>query len=72
LFAQNKIRDAEDLECVLEQAMGEEFEVVVDDGSLEDVARRIYTGRMQILQGNTSDLVRLMGIWEEKERKGDI
>jgi len=52
--------------------MGEEFEVVVDDGSLEDVARRIYTGRMQILQGNTSDLVRLMGIWEEKERKGDI
>ena len=45
LFSQNQVRDVEDLEDILEQVMSDEFEVVVDDNSLEEVARKIYTGR---------------------------
>lgn len=70
MFAQNQLRDTEDVEDVLEQVMNEEFEVVVDDGSLEEVARKIWTGRTKILSGDASEVVRLMGIWEEKQNKG--
>lgn len=70
LFAQNQMRDVEDVEDVLEQVMNEEFEVVVDDGSLEEVARKIWAGRAKILQGDASEVVRLMGLWEEKQKKG--
>lgn len=69
LFAQNQIRDIEDLEDILEQVMSDEFEVVVDDGSLEEIARKIYTGRAQVLQGDTTEVTRLMSLWEEKRKK---
>lgn len=70
MFAQNQLRDVEDVEDVLQQVMSDEFEVVVDDGTLEEVARKIWTGRAQILQGDASEVTRLMGIWEEKQKKG--
>lgn len=69
LFTQNQIRDVEDLEDIMEQVMSDEFEVKVDDESLEETARGIWTGRAQILQGNASEVTRLMKIWEEKKNK---
>ena len=72
LFAQNQVRDIEDLEDILEQAMSDEFEVVVDDGSLEEVARKIYSGRAKVLQGDATEVTRLMGIWEERRKKKTI
>lgn len=69
LFTQNQIRDVEDLEDIMEQVMSDEFEVVVDDDSLEETARGIWTGRAKILQGDASEVSRLMGVWEEKRNK---
>jgi len=72
LFARSQIRDVEDLEEILAQVMSDEFEVVVDDGSLEEVARKIYTGRAQILHGDASVVERLMSIWKERKQKKTI
>lgn len=69
LFAQNQVRDLEDLEDIMEQVMSDEFEVVVDDDSLEETARKIWTGRLQILQGNMDEVARLMKVWEERKDK---
>ena len=70
LFTENQLRDVEDVEDVLQQVMSDEFEVVVDDESLEEVARSIWVGRSKVLQGDASEVVRLMGMWEEKQKKG--
>lgn len=72
LFAQNQVRDVEDLEDILEQVMSDEFEVVVDDGSLEEVARKMFSGRAQILKGDASEVARLMSIWEERQKKKTV
>jgi len=72
MFAQNQIRDVEDLEDILEQVMSDEFEVVVDDGSLEEVARKIYSGRAKVLQGDATEVTKLMGIWEERRKKKTV
>jgi pre-rRNA-processing protein TSR2 len=69
LFTQNQIRDLEDLEDIMEQVMSDEFEVVVDDDSLEETARGIWSGRAKILQGDASEVTRLMAVWEEKKNK---
>lgn len=69
LFASNQIRDIEDLEDILEQVMSDEFEVVVDDGSLEQIASKIWQGRQKLLQGDSSEVTKLMTIWEEKQEK---
>lgn len=69
LFTQNQIRDVEDLEDIMGQVMSDEFEVVVDDNSLEETARGIWSGRARILQGDASEVTRLMAIWEEKKNK---
>lgn len=69
LFTQNQIRDVEDLEDIMIQVMSDEFEVVVDDDTLEETARGIWSGRAKILQGDASEVSRLMGIWEEKRNK---
>lgn len=69
LFASNQIRDIEDLEDILEQVMSDEFEVVVDDGSLEQTASKIWQGRQKLLQGDSSEVTKLMAIWEEKQKK---
>lgn len=69
LFSQGQIRDVEDLEDIMIQVMSDEFEVVVDDDTLEETARGIWSGRAQILQGNASEVTRLMSVWEEKKSK---
>jgi len=72
MFAQNQIRDVEDLEDILGQVMSDEFEVIVDDGSLEELARKMYMGRAQILQGDTSEVARLTSLWEERRKKRTV
>ncbi|KAK5102969.1 rRNA accumulation- protein [Lithohypha guttulata] len=69
MFAQSQLRDVEDVEDVLEQVMSDEFEVVVDDGSLEEIARNIWAGRARLLQGDTTEVTQLMGLWEERQKK---
>ncbi|KAL9623611.1 MAG: hypothetical protein Q9160_002067 [Pyrenula sp. 1 TL-2023] len=62
------LRDVEDLEDVLAQVMSDEFEVVVEDGSLEEVAMGIWSGREELGRG---DVERLRGLWEGWwERRG--
>jgi pre-rRNA-processing protein TSR2 len=41
--------DADDIEEVLEQVMGDEFETVVEDGSIYDVARRCCAVREEVV-----------------------
>ena len=65
-----QLEDVGDLEQVLEQVMGDEFEVVVDDGSIEMVARRIWAGRERILRGDLDEVRRLHGEWRESGGKG--
>ena len=67
-----QIEDVGDLEEVLEQVMGDEFEVMVDDGSIEFVARRIWAGRGKILRGDFGEVRRLHGEWKESGGKGRV
>jgi pre-rRNA-processing protein TSR2 len=69
LFAQNQLRDLEDLEDVLEQVMSDEFEVVVDDGSLEEVARKIWSGVKTVRGGEGKEVKALQQEWESKRGK---
>ena len=62
--------DVGDLEEVLLQVMSDEFEVVVDDDSAEEVARKIWSGRKKLVEGDVSELADLQGKWEERQRKG--
>jgi pre-rRNA-processing protein TSR2 len=59
-----------DLEEVLLQVMADEFEVVVDDDSAEEVARKIWNGCKKLAEGDTSELTELREKWEERQRKG--
>lgn len=68
MFTQNQLRDVEDLEDVLQQVMFDEFEVVVDDGTLEETAAAIWSGRQRVLKGDGSEVRRLTETWEEKRR----
>lgn len=70
MFTQNQLRDIEDLEDVLGQVMSDEFELVVDDGSIEEVAQKIWSGRARLLKGDTSEVAQLMALWEERSKKG--
>lgn len=53
----------------MEQVMSDEFEVKVDDESLEETAKGIWSGRAQILKGDTSEVTRLLKVWQEKKNK---
>lgn len=66
LFAENQLRDLEDLEDVLVQVMSDEFEVVVEDGSLEEVARLIWTGVRTVRAGEGKEVRSLQQEWEMK------
>jgi len=72
MFAQNQLRDVEDVEDVLEQVMNDEFETVVDDDTLEEVAAKIWTGRQQLLKGDATEVRRLMAVWQEKKGKNVV
>ncbi|KAK4945785.1 rRNA accumulation-related protein [Elasticomyces elasticus] len=65
-----EIEDVGDLEEVLLQVMVDEFEVVVDDGSAEEVARNIWAGITKLKSGDTGGLEDLYNKWQEKQKKG--
>jgi pre-rRNA-processing protein TSR2 len=70
LLTNGEIADVEDLEEVLVQVMLDEFEVVVDDDSPAEIAASIMEGRQRILQGDLSDVDRMLVRWEEQQKKG--
>ena len=64
--------DVEYLEEFLLQVMLDEFEVVVDDGSAEEIASRILEIRSNILKGDVAGVEKLRSEWEERQRKGGV
>jgi pre-rRNA-processing protein TSR2 len=71
LFISNPQTDAQDLEDFMEQIMGDEFECVVDDGSLEEAAGAIVRLREQCLRGEFGEVETLQRTWEENKRRGE-
>ncbi|OAX85495.1 hypothetical protein ACJ72_00127 [Emergomyces africanus] len=67
LFVDRPDTDAEDIEDVLIQIMNDEFDVVVDDESAGEVARRIMEVRMDTQRGQFAGVTRM---WEEWKAKG--
>jgi pre-rRNA-processing protein TSR2 len=65
-----QLADVSDLEEVLLQVMSDEFEVVVDDDSAEEVARAIWSGCAKLVDGDTSGLQALYEKWQEGQKKG--
>ncbi|OAP55939.1 hypothetical protein AYL99_10091 [Fonsecaea erecta] len=65
-----QLADVSDLEEVLIQVMLDEFEVVVDDGSAEETAKKIWSGATKLTAGDTSELNELYTKWQEKEKNG--
>ncbi|KIW63273.1 hypothetical protein PV04_10134 [Phialophora macrospora] len=65
-----QLADVGDLEEVLLQVMSDEFEVVVDDDSAEEVAREIWSGCAKLVDGDTSWLQALYEKWQEGQKKG--
>jgi pre-rRNA-processing protein TSR2 len=63
-----QLHDVGDLEEVLLQVMIDEFEVVVDDDSAENIARQIWSGVQKLQKGETEELKQLWEKWEEKRR----
>ena len=59
------------LEEFLLSVMLDEFEVVVDDGSAEEIATEILQLRAQILKGNFAELEILRANWQERQQKGE-
>ncbi|KAK6385623.1 rRNA accumulation-related protein [Exophiala oligosperma] len=65
-----QLADVGDLEEVLLQVMLDEFEIVVDDGTAEDVARSIWSGATKLRNGDLAELNELYVKWQEKQQKG--
>ncbi|KAL2819673.1 Pre-rRNA-processing protein TSR2-domain-containing protein [Aspergillus granulosus] len=59
--------DAEDLEDVLIQVMNDEFDVVVDDESAEEVAVRIMEVRKAVEKGEYDAIKQMWAEWEAKK-----
>jgi pre-rRNA-processing protein TSR2 len=69
LFLTRPSTDQSDLEELMEQVMGDEFECVVDDGSLEVAAREIVRLRGECLSGEFGGVERVRGLWESQKGK---
>jgi pre-rRNA-processing protein TSR2 len=65
-----QISDVSDLEEVLLQVMLDEFEIVVDDGSAEEVAKNIWSSAEKLQKGDLGDLEALHAKWQERQAKG--
>lgn len=58
---------------MLAQVMSDEFEVVVEDGSLEEVARGIWLGREVVGRGEVDGLRRMWeGWWGRRGKKEGV
>ncbi|RMZ86996.1 hypothetical protein DV736_g5779, partial [Chaetothyriales sp. CBS 134916] len=64
-----QLHDMSDLEEVLLQVMVDEFEVVVDDGSAEETAAKIWKGVGRLRTGDASELQELYRRWVDKQEK---
>ena len=74
MLADGTVRDEEDLEDVLAQVMSDEFETVVEDGTLEEVADKIWRGVQSLRKGDEKVLEELEVMWRkwsEKKGKGE-
>lgn len=65
-----QLADVGDLEEVLLQVMTDEFEVVIDDDSAEEVARKIWGGCAKLVAGDSEELKELYEKWQERQKKG--
>ncbi|KAJ9614162.1 rRNA accumulation- protein [Cladophialophora chaetospira] len=65
-----QLADVGDLEEVLLQVMSDEFEIVVDDDSAEEVAQKIWSGCAKLVDKDTNELQELYAKWAEKQKKG--
>lgn len=70
LFAQRPDTDEEDVEDMLLQVMGDEFECQLEDESEIGVAAEICRLRKLIGRGEFGDVDALYARWEEKKKKG--
>lgn len=71
LIVTNQLQDISDLEEVLLQVMVDEFEVVVDDDTAEEIARKIWKGCEKLKDGDVSEIEELYKKWEEKQGTGE-
>lgn len=67
-----QLHEVADLEEVLLQVMNDEFEVMVDDGSAEEVARGIWLGCEKLSKGETGELEQAYVRYLEKARSGKV
>lgn len=65
-----QIHDVGDLEEVLLQVMLDEFEIVVDDGSAEEVAKKIWGSASKVRDGDVRELEEMYSKWQEKQARG--
>ena len=70
LLATNQLRDQDDLGEVLLQVMNDEFEVVVDDGSADDIAAVIWKGWDSVSRGNFDGVCEMAKQFESRRAKG--
>ncbi len=60
-----------DLEEVLLQVMVDEFEVMIDDGSAEETARKIWKGVEKVRAGDLTEVEELHRQWRDRQGKGE-
>jgi len=70
LFVSRPETDEEDLEDVLIQVMNDEFDVVVDDGSVAEIAERICGVREEVGRGEYGGVRAMWEGWKAKSKMG--
>ncbi len=65
-----QIHDVGDLEEVLLQVMLDEFEIVVDDGSAEEVSKKIWASLQRVKDKDVRELGEMYARWQERQAKG--
>ena len=66
-----QLSDVSDLEEVLLQVMVDEFEVVIDDGSAEETARKIWKGVEKVKSGDITEVEELHRRWQDRQGTGE-
>lgn len=65
-----QLADVADLEEVLLQVMVDEFEIVVDDGTAQEVASKIWTSAQKVQAGDVKELEELYKRWQQNKAEG--